>query len=80
MDRVVRRIDEMKSGDADDETSDQLPENCRLADAARKLAEELGGDKDRDQREEEIGYRHAETIMRVSPIEPEQTEESGGAG
>ena len=55
IDRRIVKIDEAKPRDTDDRATDELTENRRLANALRQLAEELGGDEDRDERKQKRG-------------------------
>ena len=62
--RVVR-IDEPQTRDADDGAADQLTEHGRLPEALRQLAEELGGDEDRDERQQKRGDIQARSVYNL---------------
>jgi len=58
MDGHVVRIDEMKSGDADEDTTEKLAQDGRLSEALRDLTEDLGGHEDGDQSQQKVFDAH----------------------
>jgi hypothetical protein len=55
--RIVR-VDQVQSGDADDDAADHLAQNGRLADALGELTEEFGGREDRQKGDQQFSDRH----------------------